>query len=142
MTTKNQESSTPPIDASLSKGVNYYFQDGKHEIKVFISMVSGKEIIHFDGKEVSNKRSLKTETLHKFTVGKIRYEAEVKVTNIMLGHLDCTIIKDGVHLETSKYSYEKSWKSFAKTFLKTFVIAFAVGFVVGYTLVKFVFNGA
>jgi len=95
MTTTTKE--TSPVDASLFKGVNYYFQDGDNEIKVFISMVSGKEIIHFNGKEVSNKRSMRTKTLHKFTRGKIRYEVEVQVTNILLGHLNCTFIKDGVH---------------------------------------------
>jgi hypothetical protein len=138
MTTTQQTSS---VDASLLKGVNYYFQDDDNEIRVFISMVSGKEIIHLNGNEVSNKRSLRTKTLHKFTQRKIRYEVEVKVTNILLGHIDCTIIKDGVHVETSQYSYIKSWKSFAKTFLQTLVVSFTIGFAVGYGLVKFIFDG-
>ena len=131
----------PSVTSSLSKGINFYFEDGDNKIRVFCSMVSGKEIVYLNDKEVSNKRSLRTKTIHKFTKNKIKYEVEVEMTKILLGHIDCTLIKDGAHLETTHYTYEKSWKSFGSSFLKIFFISFVVGFIVGYSLIKFVFNG-
>ncbi len=131
----------PSVTSSIRKGINYYFEDGDNKIRVFCSMVSGKEIVYLNDKEVSNKRSLRTKTIHKFTKNKEKYEVEVEVTSLLLGHIDCTLIKDGTHLETAKYAFTKSWKSLASTFTKMFLISFVVGFVVGYSLVTFVFNG-
>lgn len=115
------------VTASISKGVNFHFQDGENNIRAFGSMFSGKEIIYVNEKEVSNKRSMSTGSIHKFTIDNVKYEVEFSVTNIILGYIDCTLIKDGTHVKTFEYKFTNDWKSALKAILLCFTIGAAVG---------------
>ena len=92
------------ITASLFKGINFHFKDGENKINVIGSMISGKETIYLNGTQVSKKRSMRMVSLHKFTHHEVSYEVELKVTDLIWGKMDCTLIENDTHFKTLKFT--------------------------------------
>jgi len=132
-----------PITSSISKGINFHFQDGDNQIRAFASMFSGKEVIHFNGQEVNAKRSMRRRSLHTFTIDNIQYEIEFFTASILLGHINCTLIKNGTHVQTLKYQFSLTdykninGESKKKSLLHT-IISFTISFAIGFFLAKYI----
>lgn len=109
----------------LSDGFRFNFKTNGHEIEAWGSGKSGKESITFDGTLVSEKRSLRRKSVHSFEHDGVSYEVEFNMVNLLTSELHCSLIKDGVHVETRKV-VPKSTSS-KKEFFKGFIVAFAIG---------------
>jgi hypothetical protein len=130
------QQTTPAITFSIRKGINFYFEDGDNEIRAFGSTLSGKEIIYLNGEEVSNKRSMRFSSVHSFSAQKIEYEIEFSVADIMLGKVDCTLIKNKVHYKTLKFSFWNNKKTVFNSLLLVGALAGIAGYAIGYYLFR------
>ncbi len=115
----------------LSDGFRFEFKIDGHEVEAWGSGKSGKESVTFDGTLVSEKRSLRRKSTHSFEHQGVLYEVEFNMVNMLTSELNCTLIRDGVHVETRKVMPKttSSKKEFLKGFLTSFVIGGICGFV-------------
>lgn len=88
--------------ALFKDGFNFNFKVGDHLIHAWGSAKSGKELVHVDGQVVSDKRSFSRRSVHTFNLDNDSYEIEFQTVSLLTGELHCSLIKDGVHVETLK----------------------------------------
>ncbi|MDA8622347.1 hypothetical protein N9L48_06845 [Psychrosphaera sp.] len=115
----------------LSDGFRFHFEIGGHKIEAWGSSKSGKESVSFDGSLVSEKRSLRRKSLHSFEHQGVLYEVEFNMVNMLTSELHCSLIKEGVHVETQKVMPKStsSKKEFFKGFFTWFIVGSISGFV-------------
>lgn len=104
------------------KGYNFYFNLNNHEIHVYGSSLSGKEIIYVDGEIVCEKRSLLTTSNLEFILDGDKIEVELNVVSLLKSEMHCVLIKNDVHVETQIISSSP----------KTFWMSFAAGTIMGF----------
>ena len=64
--------------ADTANGLTFVFHSDKHIIRVWLSLMTGKELVYIDEKLVLKKRNVfRLKTLDSFTVGTIHYELEI-----------------------------------------------------------------
>lgn len=114
----------------LSDGFRFHFKVDDHEIEAWGSGKSGKESVTFDGVVVSEKRSLRRKSIHSFEHQGVLFEIEFNMVNMLTSELHCSLIKDGVHVETRKVMPKAT--SSKSEFLKGFLTWFAIGGVCGF----------
>jgi len=127
-----------PITSSISKGINFHFQDGDNQIRanLFGFIFSRKEIIYFNEEEVSNYRSKGINSIHKFTINNAKYEIECSLINIISGQINCTLIKDCLHIKTLELNPLDNLKSTLKSSFYWLLLFLLFGAAIGYTLAK------
>ena len=86
----------------FSNGFNFHFKVGKHDVHAWGSAKSGNEKLFLDGDLVSKKWSFTKTSVHRFRLDDVNYEVELRVVSLVTGELHCSLIKDGVHVETQK----------------------------------------
>ena len=119
---------------SFRGGYNFLFEDEGHLIRVHGSAVTGKESIYVDDKLVTDKRSLGRRSCLSFAIDGIEYEAEFYVANLLTGETHCSLIKEGVHVETLKRTLKKSQQLNTKSLLISLLTGAIAGFC-GYMIV-------
>lgn len=130
---KSTKTYTPVISSPFT-GMRFFFIDGEREITLWGSKFTGKEIAYINGETISEKRTYGLKSIHTFDIEEDNYEIELEVTNPLTENMSCTLIKNGAHFKTTKYSLWKDRKSFFKVFLTSFV----VGAIAGYSVVSYV----
>ncbi|MBU2883689.1 hypothetical protein KO525_01225 [Psychrosphaera sp. B3R10] len=144
-TNSNDNSTSNPMDESsdnhqevnqigtmalFSDGFSFNFEFGGHKILAWGSAKSGKEKVFVDGQVVGEKRSFTRRSVIPFTIGKDELEIEFHTVSLLTAELHCTLIKNGVHVETQKqipkYTANKKKSKWRIAFW------FAIGFVFGF----------
>ena len=121
------------VTSSPFTGTHFFFLDEDREINLWGSKFTGKEIVCVNEKIISEKRTYGFKSVHSFNIDDDNYEIELEVVNPFTENMSCTLIKNGAHLKTTKYSL---WKD-RSSFLKVFLTSFAVGAVIGYSFVSY-----
>ena len=130
-TDKLQPTMHDNVTFSLFKGIRFHFEDEGREIVAAGAALSGKEEIFVNGKNVSDKRSMKASSTHYFIIGDDRYELEFHTVKILSSELDCILIKNGTHLKTLKFQAIKSQWDLLKSLLGGLLIGSVIGAVIG-----------
>lgn len=120
---------------SFKKGMTFRFEDLQHQIVLNASAFSGKESVYIDGKLISDFRSFSRSSIHTFKINSINYELELNTISILNGKLECSLIKEGVHLKTLKLNTVQSSKT--KLTFKFILANFILGAVAGYFIAYF-----
>ena len=134
-TNKLDESTFKEAEFSFKKGMVFRFEELRHQIELIASGFSGKESVYIDGKLVSSFRSFSRSTIHTFKINSVNYELELNTISILKGKLECSLIKEGVHLKTLKLNTIKSSKT--KLTYKFILAHFILGAVAGYGIAYF-----
>ena len=114
----------------LSDGFRFEFKIDGHEVEAWGSGKSGKESVTFDGTLVSEKRSLRRKSVHSFEHQGVLFEVEFNMVKMLTSELHCSLIKDGVHVETRKVMPKAT--SSKSEFIKGFISSFAIGGICGF----------
>ncbi len=80
---------------SLLSGIRFVFFENENNIAIIGSAFSGKESVYFNGQVVSEKRNLKKNSKHQFTINNDEYEIEFTVPEIMKGKIECSLYING-----------------------------------------------
>jgi hypothetical protein len=134
---KQMSASSQSNVVSFREGYNFVFEESGHLIRVHGSAVTGKESIYIDNKLVVEKRSFGRRSCLAFTLDGCSYEAEFYVANLLKGETHCSLIKEGVHVETLKKSLKKSRQVNTKSVIRLFLYGALVGFVMVTVMQKF-----
>lgn len=112
-------------ESSIKNGIWFIHNDGPNAIQVWGSCFSGKEKVYFNNELVSDQRSVKMQSVHKFEDknGK-NYEVEIKTNSLLKGELECIIKKEDGVLKRFNTKYIKG-KNFTIKRLLMLVIAAA-----------------
>lgn len=107
----------------LKKGFNFLFQvDGK-EVLAQASSKWTTEKIYLDKKLVSKRHSMRIHSVHHFAIGGTSYEVEFHSPSRLTGEVHCSLIKEGVHIETQKQvsnitaTKRKAWFTWITSYL-------------------------
>ncbi|MCJ8319620.1 MAG: hypothetical protein MJK12_08295 [Colwellia sp.] len=130
----NENNDSVKIDDSVNykTGYNFEFSQGENIIRAFGSAKSGKEQVFFNDALMAEKRSFGLKSCLSFQSTDYRYEVEFHIANIFTGELHCTLIRDGVHVQTLKQSLAKKYQLNGKTKL---LFLISQGFFAGFILV-------
>lgn len=116
--------------ALFNDGFSFNFEFGHHKIHAWGSAKSGKEKVFVDGQVVGEKRSFTRRSVIPFTIGNDELEIEFHTVSLLTAELHCSLIKNGVHVETQKqvpkYTADKKKSKWRIAFW--FVIGFVFGF--------------
>ena len=111
---------------SLKHGYWFYFDDESTQIVVFVSALSGKEVVFVDDEIVSNMRSFRLKATHSFEHKGQQYEVTIALGNLFKGTINCSLLKDGILLtKTSKSLYQRSLN-------KLFLVSLCIGILCGF----------
>lgn len=123
---------------TIKDGYWYYFDDEGLQIAVHGSAYSGKESVYCDQALVSEKRNLLSLTgRHEFEQNQIKYKVAIKVTNLILGRVECCLYKNDKLIDTQTKAIIKGPKSFFKIILGGFAVGVILG-AVGFLLVHYI----
>lgn len=117
---------------SISKGFWFVFIDGTDEIIAGGSAFSGKESVYFNKELISQQRSMKKTSRHKFARNTDEYEIVFHVLEIMKGKIECILYKNDIVVK--RYKSHVDHKFNFKTLLKYIALG------VVYGLVSSIFN--
>ena len=90
----------PHSKFSVRQGYQFWFNIAGQELCAQGSVWSGREIITLNDQAISDKRNYRVKSLHQFSIGLDNYELEFNMVSIIMGTLECTLVKNGVHLST------------------------------------------
>ena len=149
VTTNSENSNVNPVVESdavkklsgislFSDGFRFHFEVEGHQIEAWGSSKSGKESVTLDGNLVSEKRSLRRKSLHSFEHQGVLYEVEFNMVNLRTSELHCSLIKDGVHVDTQKVMPKST--SSKKEFFKGFFLWFGIGAISGFVGMTLLLN--
>jgi len=123
-------------DASLGNGYWFFFNYQNHEIVVYCSAISGREIVYVDEQEVSNKRSLRMNTVHEFAVDGNQLRIDITLKSLLGTEVRCMLLEGDKLLGDEKKSiaFTIAGKKLVgkKLLLWFFVIGFVSGFIGSY----------
>jgi hypothetical protein len=123
----------------FSKGYNYSFEENGHVIHLHCSAVNGREKLYVDNKLASKKWSFRRKSLHIFSIENDSYEVELHVVDILKGETHCTLIKNGVHVQTLKQALTKSRQLDKDKLWWSIPLIFIVGVIAGVSMVEIAF---
>jgi len=114
----------------FKNGYNFHFDVDGHHIHCYGSINSGKEILYIDEQVISEKRTFRRKSVTAFEIDNNNFEVEYNMVSMLKGELHCTLIKNGVHVETQimTMSQEESKGAFWVGFWSFFAIGAIVGF--------------
>jgi hypothetical protein len=130
MNTENNHQSENQ-EATFRNGFWFFFNHKGHEIVVFCSAMSGKEIVYVDEEEVSNKRSLKMSTQHHIEIEGDSLCVEVRLMSLLSTDVQCTLLKDNDVIAKEQKSIPFKVGKHEMTGKKAILFYFACGFVGG-----------
>lgn len=113
--------------ASIKEGIWFVFNEGNHIIHVWGSLLSGKESIFVDEQLVSEKRSIKQNSEHIFTIENNEYIVKVSAVHQLNGPLECHLIKNGISQSSYICKYERGEKAKQYLFLVTMLLIGIIG---------------
>ena len=114
------------------EGYNFHFDVDGHHIHSYGSSMSGKEIVYVDGEVVNERRSFRKRSQIEFYLGNNKYEIEYNMISLLTGELHCTLIKNGVHVETQICKLEDLKEQNPKAFWRGFITWFIIGAISGF----------
>ncbi len=123
----------------FSKGYNYSFEDNGHVIHLHCSAINGREKLYIDNKFASKKWSFRRKSIHIFSIEKDSYEIELYVVDILSGETHCTLIKNGVHVQTLKQALTKSRQLDKDKLWWSIPLIFLAGVIGGISMVEIAF---
>lgn len=124
---------------SLKQGLRFYFYHQEIEIKTHINVLTGTQTVSVNGKQISQINGWKAWRLtnhHTFKIVASVYEVELNTVSVIKGKLNCSLIKDGVHITTLKWDpkqYELASKTRAQR-IKEMLIGGTLGLMLGYVI--------
>ncbi len=127
----NNDNQEPKQDASFKNGFWFFFNHKGHEIVVFCSAVSGKEIVYVDEEEVSNKRSLRMSTLHSFEIEGEPLSIEVTLLSLLTTDVRCVLFVGKEKVAEERKSISLKVGKYKLAGKKALLFYFACGFVGG-----------
>jgi len=127
--TDNSATSQGSVTSSIFGGIKFIFQDEGQRIVASSAFFSPKKHIEVNGKEVSKRYSISGKSPHQFTVNKHQYEVEITLESTLLHRVSCTLIKNGTHVETLRFSYTQNRKAYLKIFIGFFLFGAISGFI-------------
>jgi len=107
-TIKEIDNNTTDGTVRFSKGYHYRFTESGHTIRLHCSAVNGREKLYLDDELFSKKWSFRRKSLHTFSIEEDCYEVELNVVDLLSGETHCSLIKNGVHVQTLKQALTKS----------------------------------
>jgi len=138
-TNKEMNNSNTDGTVRFSKGYNYSFEENGHVIHLHCSAVNGREKLYIDNELASKKWSFRRKSLHTFSMGKDAYEVELHVVDILRGETHCTLIKNGVHVQTLKQALTKSGQLDKGKLWWSIPLIFLLGAIGGFSMVEIAF---
>ena len=124
---------------SLKQGLRFYFYHQEIEIKIHINVLTGTQTVSVNGQQISQVNGWKAWRVtnhHTFKIVASVYEVELNVVSVIKGKLNCSLIKDGVHITTLKWDpkqYELTIKTRAQR-IKEMLIGGMLGLMLGYVI--------
>jgi divalent metal cation (Fe/Co/Zn/Cd) transporter len=104
---------------SLIKGMWFYHKDRSCEIHVYMS-VFGKQVVYFNGKEVSSIFSFKMKTKHHFENAGHQYSVISQPSNVVMTAFETTIRKNEIILKSFTTHYNFDWQRILVLFVAIF----------------------
>ena len=115
---------------SIKEGNWYIYHDGGNVIQVWSSNLSGKEKVYLNNELVSEKRSMKMQSMHHFTDKDGQdYEVRFITQSLLKGLLDCEIRKEDQLLKIFKTRYVRGRNFTLKRFLILMLISILFGWI-------------
>ncbi len=121
----------------LLHGMTSYFDIDDITIKVWISSWSGREIVQVDDRIVSDKRSFRRLTTHRFEHHGHQYTVRFIVDSMLHGDMRCELERDGKVIDSDEFSIDVwqrdpqtgriSWRRELLSLLKWMLAGAAVG---------------
>lgn len=116
--------------ASLLKGYWLIFQDNDRVIAAHASTLTGQEKVFVNSQLVSKKMSLGMTSKHQFTWEESTYEVVFRISQILTGKMEFSLVKNGSLIGCFKTSFKSK-----ATIIKIFGCAICgavFGFIFGY----------
>lgn len=88
------------MDVSLGRGVRSYFDVDDITISLWGSAWSGREVVRVDDRIVSDRRSFRMSTPHRFEHGGHRYEVDFSIESVLRGRYRVELYRDGVRVDS------------------------------------------
>lgn len=116
----------PDANFSLRDGLRFRFTvDGK-ELMYLASAWTGKEIILYDGEEISSIRAYKKKTNHNFLINDVAYEATLTLDSLLKGGWHCCLSREDRMVKCFDLYFKNN---FTKTALYAVVFGFSLAFI-------------
>lgn len=90
-------------------GLTTYFDVGDHVIEVFLSSISGREVVRVDGQEVSSRRNWRYRSSHAFELDGARYRVEVTIISLLKGQARIDLYKDDAYLDHDEIDWKQAF---------------------------------
>lgn len=140
MTNNQNNYSELEQNVTFKSGYVFTFNDNGHDFEVRGSAWSGKEEVYVDGQLVAKKLSFKRRSVMAFEMNGTQYEVEFYMANMRTGELHCSLIKEGVHVKTSKKALTPVNQINGKTLPIITFFGFVLGGVAGYLVTSLLFK--
>ena len=101
-TNEKTEQTSSTMKISLKRGIECFFDVDDATIRVWASAWTGREIVELDSQVVSNKRSLKFSTPHRFHHNGHQYEVVFKISSLMSGLFEVFLYRDGQLIDSDQ----------------------------------------
>lgn len=93
------------MDVSLGRGVRSYFDVDDITISLWGSAWSGREVVRVDDRIVSDRRSYRMSTPHRFDHGGHQYEVVFSIESVLRGRYRAELHRDGVLVDSDSAGY-------------------------------------
>lgn len=93
------------MEVSLGRGVRSYFDVDDITISLWGSAWSGREVVRVDDRIVSDRRSFRMSTPHRFEYGGHRYELVLSIESVLRGVYRVELYRDGVLVDSDNAGY-------------------------------------
>ncbi|MEJ6474875.1 hypothetical protein [Pseudoalteromonas piscicida] len=95
------------VEVSLKEGVTFIFQVDSNEVVYKCSHYSGKEFVSVNGKLVCESQNYKLKSNHSFVIDEVEYEINFESKDLIKGHNECSLNKEGELVKLYKLEYIK-----------------------------------
>lgn len=101
-TGKTARDQVSTMKISLKRGIECFFDVGDATIRVWASAWSGREVVELNNEVVSDKRSLKLSTPHRFTHEGQNYEVVFQISSLLSGLFEVFLYRDGTLIDSDQ----------------------------------------
>ncbi len=99
---KTERGQTSTMKISLKRGIECFFDVGDATVRVWASAWTGREVVELNGQVVSDKRSLKLSTPHRFTHDGHDYEVVFQISSLLSGLFEVFLYRNGKLLDSDQ----------------------------------------
>mgnify|MGYP006269663311 FL=1 len=97
------------MEVGMRKGIRAFFDIDGITIAFWGSAWTGREVVTVDDRVVSNKRSLRFVTEHRFEHAGIRYKLVFRAVSMLAGHMRIELYREGALVDSDEFRQKNAF---------------------------------